>query len=54
MREYQVHVMGGMAISSSASISLNLKPGGFDKPPGKPRQYYWMNHCEMNSRILWE
>jgi hypothetical protein len=43
-----------MAISIGVPISLNLKPGGFDKPPGKPRQYYWMNHCEMNTAILRE
>jgi hypothetical protein len=31
---------------------VNLKPGDFDKPPGKPRQYYWMNDYEMNAPIL--
>jgi len=27
----------------------NLKPGDFDKPPGKPRQYYWMNDYGMKA-----
>jgi hypothetical protein len=58
MGEYQVYVIGKDGHTKQhidltcAADPANLKPGDFDKPPGKPRQYYWMNDYEMNAPIL--
>ena len=58
MGEYQVYVIGEDGHTKQhidltcAADPANLKPGDFDKPPGKPRQYYWMNDYEMNAPIL--
>jgi hypothetical protein len=50
MREYQAYVIGEDGHTrqridlARADDPANLKPGDSDKPPGKPRQYYWMNY----------
>src|SRR5258708_26994804 len=57
-REYRAYVIGEDGHTKQcidlacADDPANLKPGDFDKPPGKPRQYYWMNDYEMNAPIL--
>src|SRR5258708_34727994 len=41
-----------MPVTTGQARPRNLKPGDFDKPPGKPRQYYCMNDYENECPIL--
>jgi len=39
-----------MPVAAVRQDPANLKPGDFNKPPGEPRQYYWMNDYENECR----